>query len=96
LFEFSQTERASLRRMMISFLENAVRCSPQGGSIRVNLESATPDCRVSVSDNGIGVPSEEAISREIIDRHGGRMEISSQMGKGTTVTVFIPAQRGLS
>ena len=31
-----------------------------------------------------------AICKEIIDAHGGRIEVQSEMGKGTTFTVYLP------
>jgi signal transduction histidine kinase len=38
---------------------------------------------------GIGVGL--ALSREIVERHSGRLEVASELGKGTTVTVHLPA-----
>ena len=32
-----------------------------------------------------------AICKEIIDAHGGRIQVQSEMGKGTTFTFFLPA-----
>ncbi|WGM22458.1 hypothetical protein QEH68_09915 [Paenarthrobacter sp. OM7] len=32
-------------------------------------------------------------AKAVIDAHGGTIKLSSQPGKGTTVTVTIPAQR---
>ena len=34
-----------------------------------------------------------AICKEIIDAHGGRIEVQSEMGKGTTFSVYLPAQQ---
>jgi PAS domain S-box-containing protein len=34
-----------------------------------------------------------AITRRLVDLHNGRIEIASELGKGTTVTVFLPADR---
>lgn len=41
------------------------------------------------SGNGLGL----LIVRRIIREHGGEIEIDSQMGKGTTVSLFFPRQR---
>jgi signal transduction histidine kinase len=33
-----------------------------------------------------------AISRGIVERHQGRIEVQSELGQGTTFTVTLPAQ----
>jgi signal transduction histidine kinase len=39
--------------------------------------------------SGLGL----AISRRLIELHNGRIEVESEPGKGTTVTVTLPAER---
>ncbi|MEJ1115410.1 sensor histidine kinase [Paenarthrobacter sp. CCNWLW172] len=43
----------------------------------------------AIQGAGLGLP----ITKAVIDAHGGTIKLSSQPGKGTTVTVTIPAQR---
>jgi PAS domain S-box-containing protein len=38
---------------------------------------------------GLGLP----LTRDLVERHGGRIEIASEPGRGTTVTVSFPAER---
>lgn len=43
---------------------------------------------VSVRGSGIGL----AVTNEIINLHGGRLEINSEEGKGTLVTIYLPIE----
>jgi len=57
------SDAETIRRMVTSLVDNAVAYSPHGGSIRVHLEAAEITVRLSVVDEGIGVPPEE---RELV------------------------------
>ncbi len=48
-----------LRHVLVNLLENAVKYSPEGGSIIVKLELVDDRVRFSVRDEGIGIPAEE-------------------------------------
>jgi signal transduction histidine kinase len=34
------------------------------------------------------------IAERILEAHGGRIDVSSEPGEGTTVTLFMPMKRG--
>ena len=48
-----------LRHIFVNLLSNAVKYSPQGGTVRFNLVPVEGRVRFSVSDQGIGIPTEE-------------------------------------
>ncbi len=51
-----------LRRMVRNLLENAIRYTPAGGSVRLHREANGPEARITVADTGIGIP-DEAVGR---------------------------------
>ena len=77
-------------------LTNAYRHS-QAGKVRINLDYGASGLRMSVSDNGIGLPDDYAQRghgfknmRSDAERIGGRLEIDSgATGQRTTVTCII-------
>lgn len=48
-----------LRQVAINLLENALKFTPKGGSISVDLECRENEARLTISDTGIGIPSED-------------------------------------
>jgi two-component system NtrC family sensor kinase len=47
---------------------------------------------LTTKERGHGVGLGLAISRGIVERHNGRMEVESEVGRGTTFTVTLPSQ----
>jgi two-component system OmpR family sensor kinase len=47
-----------IRRLVINVLDNAIRYSPPGGSVRVALDRSGDTYSISVSDQGPGIPAE--------------------------------------
>lgn len=46
-----------LQRMILNLLDNAVKYTPAGGEISVQLVATNGDARLTVRDNGIGIPA---------------------------------------
>lgn len=108
-----------LERVFINLLGNAIRFSPNGGSIAVEARPRGNTMEVSISDSGPGIPPEElpliwerfykvdksrartvgggtglglAITRQIIEAHGGQINVDSEVGRGSTFTFTLPLQ----
>jgi len=97
-------------------LSNATSFTPDGGELKVEAIRDNGWCRISVTDNGIGIKREDqerifepfcqldnplneekggtglglTITRQIIERHGGRIWVDSQYRKGSRFTFTLP------
>lgn len=105
--------REKIWRVFSNLITNAVKFSPVGGIVEVAMQMVDGVVRITVRDNGIGIPDtlkgsifnlsqdvkrrgtmgEEsfgfglAISKQIVDAHGGRIWFESEEGKGTEFIV---------
>ena len=50
-------DRASVRRLMWTLLDNAIKYTPCGGHIELSLSTAASKTTLQVRDNGIGIPA---------------------------------------
>ena len=103
-----------LRRVLDNLLTNAVKYSPAGGPIDLEVDREDGLLTFRVSDRGIGISEKDqahlgelfhrgentgaidgtglglAIARKAVESQGGRFEVSSEVGVGTTVLVALP------
>ena len=74
-----------LRQVFINLLENALKFTPQNGSIVVELTQSENECVLTVSDTGIGIPLEDQPS--LFERfHRGR-NASEYAGNGLGLAI---------
>jgi two-component system phosphate regulon sensor histidine kinase PhoR len=102
-----------------NLLTNAIRYTPDGGRITLAWRVQDSEGRISVRDNGIGIPPEHmariserfyrvdrgrsratggtglglAIVKHIMQRHQGRLEFHSTVGKGSVFALCLPVSR---
>ena len=55
-----------IRQVLINLLDNAIKYTPEGGSITVELEKAGGFINLSIADSGIGIPEDERA--QVFDR----------------------------
>jgi K+-sensing histidine kinase KdpD len=104
-----------LEQVLRNLLDNAVRFSPKGS--RVDVDVWSPDigtAKVAVRDRGVGIPPEQRehifdrfcqahaaehtsgigmglyISRQIVELHGGKIEMEQHAEGGTRVVFSLP------
>jgi two-component system phosphate regulon sensor histidine kinase PhoR len=111
-----------LRRMLYNMVDNAIKYTPRGGSVKLSIEAdfQARTVIIRVKDSGYGIAPEQlprvferfyrveatrprygppqgsglglAIAKSITEIHGGKIGVSSQLGRGSTFWVELPAQ----
>ncbi|HYY89968.1 MAG TPA: ATP-binding protein [Chloroflexota bacterium] len=108
-------DRRYARQVLTNLLTNASKYSPEHSVIRVRGRPNAKMVRISVEDQGPGIPPEQraglferfyrvrtdtdtpgvglglAIAKGIVDAHGGRIGVESEVGSGTQVWFTLPA-----
>lgn len=118
-----RADARSLKQILLNVLSNAVKFTPQNGSVRIATAiDEGGNLKIIITDTGIGIPADVvpnlfapfrqgdnsisrrfggtglglAISRKLIELHGGNIEIESEIGHGTTVSLTFPRDRLIS
>jgi len=104
-----------LEQVLLNLLTNAVKFTPEKGTITVGVKKEDAGLVIGVHDDGIGIAKEEqdrlfkpysrlssdrqrhpglglglALSKQVVELHGGRIWVDSEPGKGSTFSFFIP------
>jgi two-component system, NtrC family, sensor kinase len=72
--------------------EIKIRVRDDGAGIAPDVLPQIFEPFLTTKESGHGVGLGLAISRGIVERHNGRIEVESELGRGTTFTVTLPAQ----
>lgn len=80
-----QGNEAQLRQVAVNLLENALKFTPTGGWIALDLEHSSGQVSLTVSDSGIGIPPEDL--PHLFERfHRGR-NVSEYPGNGLGLAI---------
>lgn len=53
-----EADHRAIRQMILNLVSNAIKFTDEGGEIRVTVDQKGRDLRISVRDNGIGIPTD--------------------------------------
>ncbi len=109
-------DRRALMQILMNLMSNAIKFTPAGGRIGVELSTEATGIRVAIIDTGPGIDPEMmtrlfepfqrgdptiargtegtglglVISQRLAQLHGGRIDIDSRVGIGTTAALVLP------
>jgi two-component system phosphate regulon sensor histidine kinase PhoR len=102
-------DRDRLEQVLVNLLDNAIKYTPAGGSVKVSAYMEEGSIRIDLQDTGIGIPPKDmpriferfyrvdkarsrelggtglglAIVKHIMQGHGGRVWVESELGNGS-------------
>jgi signal transduction histidine kinase len=106
----------ALRQVLGNLFDNALRHTPSGGTIELDVRPADRGTALVVRDTGSGIPAEHlprvferfyrvdparsrehggtglglSIVKHLVEAHRGRIDLTSAVGRGTTVRITLP------
>ncbi len=109
-------DAGKLRQAVTNLIANAIRYTPEGGTITVGVTAGDIMANIMVKDTGIGLTPEEArqvfdrfwradnsrtrdtgglgiglsLVKEIVQRHGGWVQVDGRKGEGATFIIHLP------
>jgi signal transduction histidine kinase len=85
-----KADRAKLRRIILNLLSNALKFTQKGGRVEVRAEREEGGVRISVSDTGVGIASEDVA--RLFDKYEQARSRATRGEKGTGLGLYITRQ----
>ncbi len=115
--EYDGDER-KFKQIMLNLLTNAVKFTPEGGTVTMAAHRLDASYVFSVKDTGIGIAAEDhdkvfeefrqvgtdyarkaegtglglTLTRRLVELHGGKIRLESELGKGSKFTFNLPIE----
>jgi len=112
------TSEWMLHEIAENLVSNAIKYTPEGGTIAVRMRADSSELLFEVEDSGFGISAEDqtklftkffrgsnkevrtlrgtglglALTRTMIERLGGRVDVWSELGRGSRFSVHLPLQ----
>ncbi len=111
-----EADPRAVKQILLNLATNAIKFTPEGGAVTIDVEPKSAGLIIRVSDTGIGISEEDikrlaqpfeqidsqysrqhegtglglALSKSLVELHGGNFSITSVLGEGSTVTFTLP------
>ncbi len=111
-----EVDPRAIKQVLINLASNAIKFTPEGGTVSLVASAEKGGVRIDVTDTGIGIPEEHlplickpfvqvenqhskshkgsglglALSQSLVLLHGGEFILTSELGVGTKVSVWLP------
>jgi signal transduction histidine kinase len=111
-------DERKFKQIMLNLLTNAVKFTPEGGTVTMGAERVNGSYVFTVKDTGVGIAPEDqqaifeefrqvgkdyerkaegtglglALTKRLVELHGGRIEVRSALGKGSSFTFTLPIE----
>ncbi len=111
-----EADPRAVKQVLLNLITNAIKFTPEGGVVSVDVSVKSAGIIIQVSDTGIGISPDDlkrlaqpfeqvenkdthqvegtglglALSKSLVELHGGNFRIESTFGEGTSVIFTLP------